>query len=631
MNPTPTTLLAAIAGLTVHSTAQPPGSNSPPAMVLNTPLAHAPWDFEVSPGGSFAAIHMLGAFPVQSLQIVTLADPAQALWTSPPLSVVDSALGRSRLAMTTGIDPATAHDTVYAVLATAQDTGNLSGVGNLRIVKVTHAEATTPTFHETVVTNTTSVAFPYEVLAERSVSGRAVGIVTNSWYGMQIFDLETGLQLANAGGGYQPPCAGNNSREFMAGTMVSTPSRIVTIYTASTPHTGLIGGVPPDLTPPPGFAAVLALSSATSPVVSTLSQFEYAPPCMSPVTCNCTFPGIGDKRHLHDITLTPDQTKAVISGWSVAAAIDVDSGAELFRNLDPSKLPKPGWVRRDLADRVTVNSVAASDEYAVFVGCRNTHIEPNLATDLSRYRITVVKLPTNSTPGAVGTPIDGGLTPGRAHDVAISPNGTKAVVSVRAPETVVLDLSGPNAHLAPAKSYATYIDPLAGPVGSNSDAWVANSAVTGNNVAVVIGTGTVGNPHTGQGVIALIDLSKDPGVQGDVKFIRLDPTVNYLPTDIQIEGQRAIVRAHERGATSSGPYLSQITIIDLPTRSVLSQGVFVGASSNLPRDIGFATGVDQIASHNLFAVTGGQNSGTSPLAPGLAQVLFLGGPSPQTF
>jgi DNA-binding beta-propeller fold protein YncE len=189
--------------------------------------------------------------------------------------------------------------------------------------------------------------------------------------------------------------------------------------------------------------------------------------------------------------------------------------------------------------------------------------QPNPSlSDPATYRVALVDL-TSQAPyrHAVLTAAMSGLgAPSRVHDVAITPNGSKAVVTTRA-GTLVFDLTQPviqtPPHPLPAV-VATSADPLN---FTNLNYFVSDSVACTDSRAIVIGTDHQASP---QAVAQVIDLLT-PGFP--ITTIPLGGAGLFIPTDVTVtpDGTKALVRSLQVATN----HADRITVINLITGAVL--------------------------------------------------------------
>ncbi len=329
---------------------------------------------------------------------------------------------------------------------------------------------------------------------------------------------------------------------------------------------------------------------------------------------------------VHDLAVTPRGTKTVVSGTQLIAVYRNQNGTRQ-ELLQGSWLPVPAFHSPPLC-RMTSDSVEATDTRAVVIGNYAGHVPhppatiaqglPFAANDADLFRVAVVDIaspalyPNPFVPGsmqlwhAVINAVDVGATaPARACDLAITPNGSRAIVATRA-GTMVLDLTVPvtQTPLSPVPVwYPTAPDPLEfDPSVVPAYFMVSDSVACTDSVAVVIGQSRSASVGLRIGQIWVLDLSL-----GTATTLSLG--TYCAPSDVAItpDGSRAIVRSFNYGPAIPSTDIGRITVVDLIAKSIQLDVVHTGSTGAFT-SLGAAFGRDHIETSNHFAVTGGDST-----------------------
>ena len=294
---------------------------------------------------------------------------------------------------------------------------------------------------------------------------------------------------------------------------------------------------------------------------------------------------------VHDVATSPNGLIGVVSGTQVIGVYNLRTGAEI-QVLQGGSLPTPNFL---MPHRVTTGaSVAVTDQRAVVIGNNHTHNGlpgPVLPGDPFEFRVAVLDTtqPAPLPSVVISASTLGIPTPARVHQVAVTPNGSKAIATTRA-GTLVFDLTQPVSvsPLSPIPALVGSTDPL----GFTDTSFVADSVACTDAHAVVLGRG--------------------PGAQAQVEVIQLlSPTLastvvpvglpsQLVPTDVQIspDGLKALVRSRRHASASGG--LSRLTVISLSTATVL-----LDIDAALGSDLGTTVGLDHVVTGNGRAVSVG--------------------------
>jgi hypothetical protein len=278
------------------------------------------------------------------------------------------------------------------------------------------------------------------------------------------------------------------------------------------------------------------------------------------------------------------------------------------------------WFIAPPYSRTTVDSVEASETRAVIVGkdVRNNPVQdpPPPAPDAGRWRVTVVDLPVAQSGYTHVSFADTGTVPSRAHDVAITPNGAKAIVTTRL-DTLVFDLTVPMHAVAPIP-YVTAADPLQYAPNTSNAAFVSDSVATTDTKAVVIGRALPASTFAAN--VAVIDLLASPGPAAITTFTFPDGGFWWLPTDVAINGvgQYVLIRMVDLSTTSNNSR-GRLVAIDLSTSQV-TLDVQSAAPLN-PSTLGMAQGFDQLECSFTRVFTAGERFNTAFAQIAWTQVL----------
>jgi WD40 repeat protein len=327
---------------------------------------------------------------------------------------------------------------------------------------------------------------------------------------------------------------------------------------------------------------------------------------------------------LHDLVMTPDGRFTAVGGSRVLAVLRNRDGTLSDLQANPD-LPTPRFVVSP-TEWQTTDSIEATNRRIVFIGNEAPFSEspvPSATVDMDTFRVTIgdVDQPTPSywhyRPADVGLSAN---TPSRVHDLAISPNGSRAAVTTRA-GLLVFDLTAPigtsHAPPAPPLFFPNAPDPLrfgmnippASNFESTSNAvFCSDSAACTDGAAVAIGRNRSTPPS---GEVFVLDLTSG-------SMITFGLGADHIPTDLSItaDGTMVAVRSiHRLGNVAANA--SRITVLSLPSGALLAN--FSSAAPLPSTDIGHALGRDQIECSNYFALSAGENlpvTWTAPTASG---------------
>jgi hypothetical protein len=317
----------------------------------------------------------------------------------------------------------------------------------------------------------------------------------------------------------------------------------------------------------------------------------------------------------HDVAMTPDGRYSVVSGSQMLAVFRNRDGAMVsFSGLPNSTaLPSPRFVVRP-SEWQTTDSVEVTNRRIVFIGNSAPFSEfPILpgTPDVDTFRVTIGDIDQPVPSYWHYRPQDVGLAPtapSRVHDLAITPNGSRAAVTTRA-GLLLFDLTAPigNQHTPPAppQFFPTAPDPLrfgmnipaANNFESTSDAVYCSDSVACTDGAVVAISRNRSTPAGGE--VFVIDL-----MDGGVATFSLG--TDHVPTDLSIspDGSLVTVRSIHRLGDVGGN-ASRITVLTLPSGALFAD--FTNAAPLAVTDLGHALGRDQVDCSNHFAITAGEN------------------------
>ncbi len=459
-----------------------------------------------------------------------------------------------------------------------------------------------------------STAIAYGSLAPIAIVVHDGGLSNSVW------DLTTGTAWATCPTVQAPYFQRNLGAQFstgngqqMADSIEVTSNRAIVIKNDTNP-TASIGSA--TTTGVRGAVGIMHLGAQPSgwPITDTFSLYG------APVDPNSV-------ELVHDLAVTPRGTKSVVSGTHLIAVYRNQNGTRQ-ELLQGNWLPTPAFHSPPLC-RMTADSVEATDTRAVVIGNYTAHDSrppisiaqglPFAANDPDVFRVAVVDIaspalyPNPAVPGsmqlwnAVITPADVGATaatPRRACDLAITPNGSRAIVATRG-GTMVLDLTVPvtQTPLSPVPVwYSAAPDPLEfDPSVVPTYFMVSDSVACTDAVAVVIGQSRSSIVNSRAGEIWILDLAV-----GTTTTLSLG--TKCIPSDVVItpDGTRAIVRSYNWGATATVD-LGRITVVDLATKSIQLDATHTGTAPFT--SLGVAFGRDHLETSNHFAVSGGDNLG----------------------
>lgn len=455
--------------------------------------------------------------------------------------------------------------------------------------------------------------------------------VVSGFYGMKLYDLSTGFQAwTNTYGPYitAVPLA-KRSTQALSDALAVGGTKLIGIVNSRTPYF-----IDPNVNWSSYGAVGIANLTTPHPTIPNAYDLHTFGFSCDPASANvCT--GLADEL-LHDVTTSPNGRYGVVSGHGVIGVYDLRPAVptQLYASVNHAQFPHPGFVVNPL-NRVTIDSVEASNARAVVIGKDLTNEADRLnanqagSPDNARWRVTVIDLPATSAGAINPTRVlfdpNPALGPSRAHDVAITPNGARAIVTTRR-NTLVLDLTQ-NLDQTAATEYVTGCDPLNVPPGSPDGAFVSDSVVTTDTYAVVVGR-TGGAPGVARA--CLIDLLQPPGPSAIAVF-DLGPatplgatTPWWVPSDVALDrdGAHAVIRLVDASYPNPGfgnPEIwGRVAVIDLATKSI-ELNITLNTTAPGPVPLGASQGVDSVFAGYKRVITLGERDAGS----GFLQLLTL--------
>ncbi len=454
--------------------------------------------------------------------------------------------------------------------------------------------------------------------------------VVSGFYGMKLYDLSTGFQTwTNTYGPYitAVPLA-KRSTQALSDALAVGGTKLIGIVNSRTPYFtdpnvnwssyGAVG------------IANLTTPHPTIPNAYDLHTFGFS--CDPAAVNSCT--ALADEL-LHDVTTSPNGRYGVVSGHGVIGVYNLRLSVptQLYASVNHAQFPHPGFVVNPL-NRVTIDSVEASNARAVVIGKDLTNEADRLnanqagSPDNARWRLVVVDLLAANAgatnPTTVRFDPNPTLGPSRAHDLAITPNGARAIVTTRR-NTLILDLTVA-LDQTPVVEYVTGCDPLNFRFASS--AVVSDSVVASDTQAVVVGrTGGGG----GVARACIIDLLQPPGPAAIAAF-DLGPATDpntltpwWVPSDVALDrdGAHAVVRLVDSSYSTPLPpgtpaRWGRIVVIDLATKSI-DLNIDLNTSAPGPAPLGASQGIDSVVAGYERVISLGELDATT----GYLQLLTL--------
>lgn len=348
-----------------------------------------------------------------------------------------------------------------------------------------------------------------------------------------------------------------------------------------------------------GYVGIAEITNSIFPTEKTFG-FRCDPDTYNPTCSNY----VANPEFLHDLTTSPNGVFGIASGQGVLGIYNLSRYTELKKLID-DELPIPHMLRAPWR-KATADSVEATDTRAVVIGN-----DSRSGFGTLHWRVTVVSLshdPAEIVPTHFGDPHE--AADSTAHDVAITPNGSRAVVTTRY-RTLVFNLTSSQPGYMEVDTGADPLRyPLSGPL-----VIVANSVAVTNRHAAVIGRNALGD-----GVLSIIDFVAEAATNQVVAtFVISDPGqpgAQFIPTDVEINdsGTRVIVRSTRAGAASSVTN-GRLDVYNLDT---LQHMPFIFESLGGPGQtappypsLGHANGLEQLAASYNMAVSGGNDASSS--------------------
>ncbi|MCC7012061.1 MAG: hypothetical protein IT454_05850 [Planctomycetes bacterium] len=425
---------------------------------------------------------------------------------------------------------------------------------------------------------------------------------------VSFWDLSTGLPWGVLSSlpfpSICPPS--NGSTQGMADSIAMTASRVIALRNAGYPQ-----GPPGAPASERGFIGIAQLS-VPSPGWPKSHGFTACPPQPMPAI---------PYELVHDLAVTSDGLKTVVSGTRVIAVVENRSGT-LLDVRQGSTLPTPAFHVYPTS-WITADSVEVTNTRAVVIGNATAHSGvapinvPPPANDPETFRVAVVDIQKPTGPYSTAVISATGMVPpvaapARASDLAISPDGTKAIVSTRA-GALVLDLTVAvtQTPLSPAPQWFPGApDPLSYTPTSFYPILISDSAACSDSAAIVIGRSRA---STSSGQIWVLDWS----TAGPPTATTIDLGAAFLPTDVALtpDRKRAVVRSIDLQGTRDG----RITLVELPSGAV----AYDATSSPVgPAELGRNLGRDHVECSAHFAISAGQDgAGTIPPIVGWVQIV----------
>jgi hypothetical protein len=429
--------------------------------------------------------------------------------------------------------------------------------------------------------------------------------MTQTFFGVELYDLSGGTSA----GALAIPFLNDQSGSYFSGwgkdlsdSIKATSSRVLAISNRSSDTT--------QTTPRDGYVGIGEITGFGPGWTKTFG-FSCTPPGYSG-SCSQASP----TEFLHDLTINTSGGFGVVSGQGVIGVYGLRLGVELKKYIDSSgnTLPIPHMQRLPW-NRATADSVEASNTKAVVIG---NDSRAEVQTSPLHWRVTVLTLSSDPAQVVATHFADEEKTvDSTVHDVAISPNGARAVVTTRK-KTLVFNLASPMPGYAEVDTGA---DPLSFVSLPGSPLTiVANSVDVNDEYAVVIGRNV-----SGDGILAVIDFVADGATNQVTTFVIHDPaspSLQYLPTDVQINdsGSRVVVRSSLVPPTPASTD-GRLDVYSLETLSWIPFDLPVGV---VP-DVGRANAPEQLDASYTMAVSAGNGPAPGGGNPptGLVQVLRI--------
>jgi len=159
----------------------------------------------------------------------------------------------------------------------------------------------------------------------------------------------------------------------------------------------------------------------------------------------------GRAGHAHDVAVTPNGSIAVVSHRNWTHIFSMNTGRLLLAEnigADPIQWPQQGGlVFTECSPDLAVDSVACTDTRAVVITTKRNGIQSLIVA----YVYDLTTLPPVKLAGiAIDANASNGLMSGQAHDLAITPDGTRVVVTGNLSAALIDLTSNPPAMVGPA-------------------------------------------------------------------------------------------------------------------------------------------------------------------------------------
>jgi hypothetical protein len=315
----------------------------------------------------------------------------------------------------------------------------------------------------------------------------------------------------------------------------------------------------------------------------------------------------------HDIAISPDEIYAVATTARSAGFIHLQTG-NLLRYDDRDNASRSYWYNVDTVELTPSRAVLTHN-----VNLTPSTMNPRWDWVIEVYSIDPdlnVSVPATFTPNTPSTTIGKHIDP---FDLALTPNGTKAIVKVTDRIVVIEDLANPGSSAKTEIAISGGSDPSystpATPVAGIQSVHVSDAVIANNQIAVCTGTIPGGPTFSNQRAsIELISIGAPSALAATAVVAQTDVEVN--PVDLVMLRSnggfaiRCAMSSYGPPAIQHGGFGSELTLFNSAGQLQISGGL-----------IGSPQAVDSLERATMYYVSGADASPQTAAMTGRAQIV----------
>ncbi|MDP1794568.1 MAG: hypothetical protein Q8K63_10585 [Acidimicrobiales bacterium] len=307
---------------------------------------------------------------------------------------------------------------------------------------------------------------------------------------------------------------------------------------------------------------------------SVVLEHQMLPPPGTPVGVNATL-------RPHDLAITRDGRLAVVTCDRMIGLFELSSQTCVATHYDAHSAR--GY-------QLQVDSVEVTNNRAVIIADRMYWPPPG---GVPFWQVEVWGIDATTGLTQLASYVDQSWPNGtisRAHDLAIAPGDTKAVVRTSRDNVIINDLVNPPAApvvlQSPNSSNAYMFQGYPAPTVFSSDSVVIGPLVNGAQIAVTIGGGPIGGGLLG-GFADFIDLAPSQPTLSQVAIVSYEPTptIGCVPVDLSLsrDSSHVVIRSADKYADVSAgvPSSPGADVVFMPLTAVSSIDASFGGSGTV--------------------------------------------------